>query len=355
MGAAIVMVASPNPSYAAEALLPTEVAKIAKSTVVRIEPTINSPGSGVIIGRSREGGTNVYTVLTAAHVVQHSDDEYNVVTPASPESRQRQKISISTQRDIQKLSGVDLAIVRFRSDRNYEVATIGDSKHTIEGAGVYIAGFPNPGAAITRRVFQFTGALVSSRLDGDSVEGEQSQPLEDGYAIAYTNVTRAGMSGGPVFDVAGRVVGIHGKGDRDFATGTGISQAGTSTSSSRYADKTGFNLGIPIETFLKLRPNAVQEYALNYDSSVPGSLLGGGLIALRSGSQETASREETARIAASTNLTEEEDTANDAFVDKPGKNNLPTPITPQNLAIPQPVQQQNTSPASTPSPGGPLF
>ncbi|MGK7877671.1 MAG: hypothetical protein AB4426_31530 [Xenococcaceae cyanobacterium] len=35
----------------------------------------------MIIGRYRQRGANVYVVLTAAHVVQYSDDKYKVVTP----------------------------------------------------------------------------------------------------------------------------------------------------------------------------------------------------------------------------------------------------------------------------------
>ncbi|MBD2774943.1 trypsin-like peptidase domain-containing protein [Iningainema sp. BLCCT55] len=252
------MVASP--AYALDALLPTQVADIAKSTVVQIEPTVNSPGSGVMIGRYKEQGKNVYVVLTAAHVVQYLDDEYQIVTPLPQDGKkQRQKIAISTRKDIQKLPGVDLAIVRFRSDRTYQTATIGDSNYTTEGASVYIAGFPQPGAAIKKRVFQFTSSLVSSRLDGDTVEGEK-EVVENGYAIVYTNVTRVGMSGSPIFDVSGRVVGIHGKGDREER----------GSHSSLLASKTGFNLGIPSQTFLKLVSNATQKLGVKYDSSQPG-------------------------------------------------------------------------------------
>lgn len=58
VGAAIVMVAQP---VRAEFLLPTQVAEIAKSTVVRIEPTIAAPGSGVLIGKEQRGREYIYT------------------------------------------------------------------------------------------------------------------------------------------------------------------------------------------------------------------------------------------------------------------------------------------------------
>ena len=64
-----------------QALDPKEVAKIAKSTSVLIKPSGGSPGSGVIIGRYKEGEQNVYVVLTAKHVVQYTDYQYTVKPP----------------------------------------------------------------------------------------------------------------------------------------------------------------------------------------------------------------------------------------------------------------------------------
>ncbi|MCD8488467.1 serine protease [Oscillatoria amoena NRMC-F 0135] len=360
VGAVVVMTAN---SVKANALLPTEVADIARSTVVQIQSTIAAPGSGVIIGRYQERGRNVYVVLTAAHVVQHSDDAYSIITPlptdgSASQRKQRQRIAIEP-RDIQKLPNLDLAIVRFKSDRAYKTATLGDSDYTTEGAGVYIAGFPNPGEAIQRRVFQFTSSLVSSRLDQEiAVEGEESSgPLPGGYALVYTNITRAGMSGGPVFDVAGRVVGIHGMGDGEQIVGTDPN-ARPGQEAARAARtinlKTGFNLGIPIQSFLEAMPNARRNLSLNFDRSAPGVLPGGGLIALRGGQSQPV-----------TNIVEEEDPANDVVVEgsQPMQQAVPTQPQPARspAASPQPAPQAPavpTQPAPTPAPatgGGPFF
>lgn len=350
LGAAMVMIASP--AYAI-ALQPVEVANIARATVVQIQPTINSPGSGVIIGRYRERATNVYLVLTAAHVVQYPDDQYQVVTPPLPrkgaglQRKQRQKIAISTERDIQQLPGVDLAIVRFRSDRIYQTATLGDSNYATEGAGVYIAGFPNPGATITKRIFQFTSSLVSARLDEDSVEGEEEVgALEGGYAISYTNVTRAGMSGGPIFDVAGRVVGIHGKGDGDRIAGNestpGVGQESAPQTS---VIKSGFNLGIPILTFLKLVPNITRNLGVKFDRSQPGVLPGGGLIAIRGDRSSQPSGSNVPRI----NISEQEDSADDMVVGKPKNASRSNLVAPQNNVPRQISAPPNTPPRPNPA------
>lgn len=272
--AAIISIA---PVVQAQALQPMQVAALAKATVVRIEPTIASPGSGVIIGRYREGNSYVYVVLTARHVVEFSDDEYYIITPkpvnqAGGNQQRRQKIMVS-QSSIERLPDVDLAIVRFKSDRLYTTAPLGNSDFITEGSGVYISGFPNPGETIRRRVFQFTASLVSSRLDleEDAIEGEEIEPIEGGYAIVYTNITRAGMSGGPVFDVAGRVIGIHGLGDGDRIAGTDDISNNNETGSVTNFVKSGFNLGIPIHTFLRQVPQ-YRQFGIAYQPNTPGSL-----------------------------------------------------------------------------------
>jgi serine protease Do len=343
LGATMVIVASPAFSQSASqpqpAPEPQEIARLAKATVVRIEPTVNSPGSGVIIGRYQEGGKNVYVVLTANHVVQYEDDEYYVVTPLPQGGRQRQRIGISTDKDIERLPGVDLAIVKFRSDRIYKTATIGDSKYITEGALIYVAGFPNPGAAIKKRVFQFTGSLVSSRLDGESVEGDKNTASDQGYTIVYTANTRAGMSGGPVLDASGRVVGIHGQGDRDPGNNGQVSQSGNQESGpSAGTDKTGFNLGIPIEKFLSKRQRNSNRLGLRFDTSAPGVF--NVTISIRGGG---------GRPSVPASIQEEEDAAVENVNDKPAASSKPVPS--------QPTVPQNTAPApSQPASGsGRLF
>ena len=171
------------------------------------------------------------------------------------------QLSYSTAEDIEKIPNVDLAIVRFRSNQNYNTATLGNSKYVTEGSGVYVAGYPDPGLAI-RRNFEFTSSEVSSRLDDDESDDEsddgQIKRVDLGYAIVYTAVTKTGMSGGPVFDVSGRLIAIHGEGDKDGPA----------------KGKDGFNAGIPIQTFLseilKSVPDAQRKLGLNLDMSEPG-------------------------------------------------------------------------------------
>lgn len=213
MGVAAVALA-PQPS---QALSPDQISGIAKQVTVLIDG--QNPGSGVIIGRN--GST--YTVLTAFHVVA-TPDEYDIVTPTD----QRYTLDYKT---VKQLPGVDLALLTFKSNKAYKVANLGNSTQIQEGRPIYVAGFPQPTQAINLSIYRFT----EGRLTANS-----SKPLADGYALVYNNSTRPGMSGGPVLDDKGALVGIHGRSDAQ--------QEGN------VYFKNDTNLGIPIDTFSTMAP-----------------------------------------------------------------------------------------------------
>jgi len=197
------------------------VAKVAKGITVLIDGV--NPGSGIIVGR--EG--NTYTVLTAAHVVP-VQDEYDIITS----DKQKHPLRYST---VQKIPGVDMATAKFTSDKTYPVANLGDATKVTEGSPVYVAGFPKPGAAITEPVYNFTTGRITANA---------SKPLADGYGLVYSNSTLPGMSGGPVLDRQAKLIGVHGRAD-----GGQLERQ----SETVYV-KTGFNLGIPINTYLGMAP-----------------------------------------------------------------------------------------------------
>jgi serine protease Do len=198
------------------ALSATEVNQIAKNITVRIES--QTPGSGVLI--KREGET--YTLLTAAHVVATTDD-YKIVTQEG-----QSYPAIAGQ--IKKL--------QFVSDRNYSVAKLGNSQQMSEGSTSYVAGFPTQTQAITDTIYNFTAGKITANA---------RRALADGYALVYSNNTLPGMSGGPVLDADGNLLGIHGRADTtDRVQNQNINPD--------VYIKTGFNLGIPIHTFLSLVP-----------------------------------------------------------------------------------------------------
>ncbi len=206
----------------AQQLTGQQVAKIAKQCTVRIE-SANSPGSGVIIGK--KGDT--YTVLTAAHVLKDRNEKYRVALPDG---------NSQTISNIKTFPGqVDLAVGEFTSAQNYSISKLAkDSSEVGEGATVYVSGFPTT-ATIDLAVFNFTEGKVTAN---------SSKPLQDGYSLIYSNNTLPGHSGGPVWNDRGEVVAIHGKGDVD-------TKLSTSEINPNIRFKTGFNLGITVNTFTK--------------------------------------------------------------------------------------------------------
>jgi tetratricopeptide (TPR) repeat protein len=209
----------------AQAASSIEVAKIAKSVTVNIE-SADSPGSGVIVQKNN----NIYTVITAAHVLRDRKSTFTIVTPDG----NTHKLT-----NIKAASGTDLAIGKFQSATDYPVAKMGDSALSPEGAIVYVAGFPMATQAISASIYNFTEGKVTANAN---------RPLAEGYSLVYSNNTLPGMSGGPVFNDAGELIAIHGRGDTQEA-----SQASEINQNVRI--KTGFNLGITTSTFLKLANN----------------------------------------------------------------------------------------------------
>ncbi|GAX42010.1 putative protease [Tolypothrix sp. NIES-4075] len=222
--------------YIAVALTPNQVNEIAKGITVLIDGQY--PGSGIIIARKK----NTYYVLTAAHVVA-TEDKYEVVTF----DNRRYAVNYGT---VRKLPGIDLAVLNFSSNQSYSISQLGNSEQVSEGSTVYTSGWANPGSQIRQRVRQFTSGQVSAR---------PPKALADGYDLVYTNITRAGMSGGPVLDENGRLVGIHGRTEGDASSQGEIAVNG----------KVGFNLGIPINTFVSVAKKAAIDLGLQTTYSAP--------------------------------------------------------------------------------------
>jgi tetratricopeptide (TPR) repeat protein len=206
------------------ALSSVEVSRIAKTVTVLIDSS-NSVGSGVVIKKEK----NTYTVLTAAHVVRNPRQKFKLTTPDG-----QSYLLIAT--NIKATADVDLAVVKFQSTINYPIAKLGNVETASEGAVVYVAGFPLATAAISESIYNFTEGKVTANAN---------RPLVGGYALVYSNNTLPGMSGGPVFNEAGEMIAVHGKGDIRESTET-------STVNSNIRVKTGFNLGIPTNTFMRL-------------------------------------------------------------------------------------------------------
>ncbi|MBO1349641.1 MAG: tetratricopeptide repeat protein [Hormoscilla sp. GUM202] len=218
-----------------------KVNKIAQEITVRIDQSRGN-GSGIIIAQRG----NSYYVLTAQHVVKN-EEKYQVVT----HDGKRYPVDYST---VQTL-GVDLAVLQFQSQESYPLATLANYDQG-NYDWVFLSGWPGLKLGESRRPYPlFTAGFVFSKEWG-AIRAKDSSSLTEtnGYELVYTNPTLGGMSGGPVLDSRGRVIGIHAA-----AEGEEVSNV-----------QLGFSLGVPVRTFLSLASRAqISSQWLRVEESVP--------------------------------------------------------------------------------------
>ncbi|WP_258004660.1 GUN4 domain-containing protein, partial [Cylindrospermopsis raciborskii] len=194
------------PSHITLALRPKEIADIATQVTIRITGISN--GSGVII--SRNG--NTYTVLTNSHVFEnHPNGKFEIITP---DGRKHQL------NNLRRIANLDLATLEFNSIQEYRVVEPGDSSRITRGEDIYVSGFP---------------ANQDLNFSSDRITRIITKARPGGYALVYRIGAFPGMSGGPILDSDGKLVGIHGE-TQSVSLGPGRS--------------TPEEYGIPLQTFL---------------------------------------------------------------------------------------------------------
>jgi Flp pilus assembly protein TadD len=213
----------------AQALSFDKLNQISQATTVQLVG--ERSGSGVIIGRYRDS----YLVLTSKHVVG-VQDRYKAITTDGQDHAIESKT-------IQAIADTDLALVQFKSKRNYGVARL--ASYTPQPQQyLFLSGFPAPNEAVAERIRLFTPGKVVSSASAIAVSAD---PMSQGYRLFYSNLAEAGMSGGGVFDSEGRVVGIHGRSDGE--------EVEDAIMGKQRRLRLGISAGIPIRVLTKLRPD----------------------------------------------------------------------------------------------------
>ena len=204
---------------------PVDVERIAKQTTVSI--TKCGRGSGAIVQKNG----NTYSVLTVANVVKSSGCEL-----VAPDNTRYQVTQVKAFPN-----NIDLAVVSFNSSQNYPVAIIDNSNRVAAGAPLYVSGLP-------------ASSAVNSVVKGEVVANPPQQQQGKGYSLIYTtnrNISPA-HSGSPVWNDRGELIAIQGQGElqRQVAIDTDVRV------------KTGYNLGITVNTFTKFADSAgIRGYA----------------------------------------------------------------------------------------------
>ncbi|UJS06184.1 GUN4 domain-containing protein [Cylindrospermopsis raciborskii] len=196
------------------ALTTKEIGAIAERVTVRLSGP--DQGSGVIINKNG----NTYTVLTNSHVFQYKG-AFEIITY---DGRKYQSNNVT------EIPNLDLATLQFNSDQEYQVVALGDSNTVTIGQVVYISGFPS------KQDFTF-------RFDG--ISRILKKPRDGGYSLVYRIGALKGMSGGPILDENGKLVGIHGlTHSQSLGDGRGTPE----------------EYGIPLQTFLNAPPPTPSRY-----------------------------------------------------------------------------------------------
>jgi S1-C subfamily serine protease len=180
----------PTPSNSSPSAVDLGFTEIARSITVKIAAP-DFIGSGTIVGFKN----GIYTVITNAHVLRSADRPYQIITKDRVVHR-------SKVINYRQLKNYDLALLQFRdSVLKYPVAKIGKSGALQVGDRLVVGGFTEQSSQGNSDNFLLQSGAVSLILD---------RSIESGYRIGYTHQIFRGMSGGPVIDRAGKLVGING-------------------------------------------------------------------------------------------------------------------------------------------------
>ncbi|BAZ89969.1 hypothetical protein NIES932_14540 [Raphidiopsis curvata NIES-932] len=132
--------------------------------------------------------------------------------------------------NLRKIANLDLATLEFNSIQEYRVVEPGDSNRITRGEDIYVSGFP---------------ANQDLNFSSDRITRIITKARPGGYALVYRIGAFPGMSGGPILDSDGKLVGIHGQ---------------TQSVPLDFGRSTPEEYGIPLQTFLNAPPPTPSRY-----------------------------------------------------------------------------------------------
>ncbi len=142
---------------------------------------------------------------------------------------------------------IDLTVVQFNSSKSYQVAKIGDSDNAKRRDNVYAAGFPAKTGVINAYLFECRDGQINANATQVTIDG--------GYNLIYNNKILKGMSGRPVLNQKGELIGIN-----------GLIEENNQGNTDRYA-------AVPVNTYVRIaarQPIKPQRGGLKADVKVIG-------------------------------------------------------------------------------------
>ncbi len=215
-----------------DCLTEAKIKSLAESVTVKVLSGKNS-GSGFILDREK----GVYTVVTNEHVLifGQEDNSYQIITPDG-------KKYLAKPVDNIDFKNQDLGLLTFNSVKNYPAVDLNLSAKAIVGEEVYAAGFPFSSDKSIPDEFIFSKGNIEMISD---------LSFRGGYQIGYTNTIKKGMSGGPIFNHKGQIIGINGRHKYPLWGNPYIFEDGTIASAEKKAEMSKLSWAIPIQTLLE--------------------------------------------------------------------------------------------------------
>ena len=206
--------------------------KIAESITVKVLADKNNNGSGTLIAKKGQ----IYFVLTNRHVL-NSSQNYRIQTSDK-------RIHTAELVEDINFANKDLALLQFRAEANYNISSIPTAPSTFtENDRVFAAGFP------------FDSQQLAFTTGETSLKSEKA--FKGGYQIAYTNNISKGMSGGPILNRRGEVIGINGMLAHPLFGNPYVFEDGSEPKERDRKQMTNYSWGVPIETMVKFAPELI--------------------------------------------------------------------------------------------------
>jgi hypothetical protein len=122
------------------------------------------------------------------------------------------------------------------------------------GNEVYAAGFPYNSDANNSQSIQEEFTFTEGKINMIS-----ELSFRGGYQIGYTNKIEKGMSGGPIFNNKGQIVGINGRHKYPIWGNPYVFEDGSIANPEKKEEMSQLSWGIPIQTFLKFSSELAQK------------------------------------------------------------------------------------------------